>query len=440
MTAQARAEEARILDIQSATSPNGIAFWLVEDHSLPILTIDFAFAGAGSVNDPADKTGVAQLLSNTMDEGAGARDALTFQESLQDHAVELSFSSGRDHFMGQLKTLTKHQPIALELLHDAVTSPRFEDEAVNRMKQANIMRIKSSLINNDWLSARLMNDVYFGDHPYARNSGGTLSGIAAITSVDLNTFKDRYLTQNRLRISIAGDVTAEMAGQIIDQVFGDIPSGGVVDTIDAVTAPKTPVQKAYKTDNPQSSVQMIWTAFPRTDKDFYALKVMNHMLGGGGFSSALMEQVREKRGLTYGIYSRVSNMDYANYLAIESATSPDNIAPMEAAVADVITQFKTTPVDDTLLSDAKNYLIGSLPLKFSSTQSLSKTTLAMQMDGLPMDYLDQWDENISKVTAEDIQRVANRIFGDTTPDALTIAGGLPDDLQIERVEIVPGVE
>lgn len=440
MTAQPKADDDRVLNIQEITSSGGLKIWYVEDHSLPIITINFAFRGAGAINDPDGQIGLGQLVSNTLDEGAGARDAQTFQQALEDHAIDLSFANGRDHFTGKLKTLTKHKALAQDLLKDALTAPRFEEEALNRMKNANIMRIKSSLANTDWIASRIMNDTFFNNHVYARNSGGTISGLAKLSPDNLRDFVKNTFTKDRLIISIAGDVTTEQAKIMADTIFGTLPDNGTTQNFEKIVTDTMTIKKAFKTDSPQSSVQMIWPAFPKSDPDYYAFRVFNHLFGGGGFSSELMEEVREKRGLTYGIYSRPAHLDYVDYIAIESSTSPENIAPMTHAILDVINRFKTTFVDEIKLKEAKDYLVGSLPLKFSSTQSLSRTALALRLDNLPLWYLDESDDHINRVTADDIQRVANRIFQSLEPIATVIAGAVPEDQGFEIIDKIPGVE
>jgi len=437
---ESQKDQNRVLDIQAHQTPGGIAFWHVEDHSLPIIAMHFAFRGAGSVNDPADKIGLGQLVSNTIDEGAGERDAQAFQAALEDHAIELSFNNNRDHFTGKLKTLTRHQDLAFDLLRDALHAPRFEEEAVNRMRAANISRIQSSQARPNWMAARLMNDIYYGDHPYARNSGGTISGLQAITAADMHDFVKRMMARDNLIVSMAGDLTADQAARVIDHLFADLPATATIMSLAQVTPPATPVKKAFEKDSPQSVVQMVWPAFTKSDADYHALRVMNHILGGGGFSSLLMDEVREQQGLTYGIYSQPLHMDYADYLVIESATSPDNIAPMTASVQDILTRLKTDLVDDQTLTDAQNYLIGSLPLRFSSTLSLSGAAIRMQLDGRPIDALDQWDDKIAAVTAEDVQRVANRIFTTTDPIVTVIAGAVPEGQGFDTVETIPGIE
>lgn len=435
--AQTASAQERILDIKDT----GQGFWHVEDHSLPIITISFAFEGAGSVNDPQGKEGLVQLLSNTLDEGAGDRDATAFQKALQDHAIELSFSSTRDNITGKIKTLKRHAPLAFELLHDALTAPRFDDDAVDRMREANIMRIRSSVAKTEWQASRLMNHVLFGDHPYADNSGGTISGLQAVTPEDLRAYHEQFLTRSRLKIGTAGDMTTEEMAQVVERVFGELPEGiDKTEDRNAVNFPLSPVKAAYPSDSPQSSVMMAWPAFAKTDPDYHAYRVLNYLLGGGGFASFLMDEVREKQGLTYGIYSQPVFKDAANYIFIESAASPENIAAMKQAVQNILADLKARPVDAAKLDDAKSYLIGSLPLRFSSTMSLSSSALRLQLEDQAITALDEWDDKISAITAEDIQRVANRIFESSEPVATVIAGAVPDDMGYTIFDSLPGVE
>jgi zinc protease len=444
MTSMAHANDQadRILDIQTYTTPKGIEVWHVADHSLPIITMNFAFRGAGAIQDPDGKIGLGQLLSNTLDEGAGARDANTYQEALQDHAIELSFNNSRDHFAGKIKTLKRHSDLAFELLYDAIHTPIFDDEALNRMRHANIMRIKSSVSKPNWMASRLMNDTYFGDHAYTRNSGGTVSDLKNITSDDLQNFVTQYFTRDRLVVGVAGDLSSDKMMAMVDRVFGDLPmSSEDVSDLERVQISPENKKIAYKLDSPQSVVQMIWSSsITKEDPDYYAYRVMNYMLGGGGFSSFLMEEIREKKGLTYGIYSSPVFMKYDDYIVIESATSPENIAPMIDAIQTVLTNMKTNLVTDEMLSDAKNYLIGVLPLRFATTQSLSGTALRMQLDGRDQGALDEWDDHIHKVTAEDVRHAANKIFESLDAKATVIVGAVPDELNFEIVDTIPGVE
>lgn len=444
MTSMAHATDQadRILDIKTYTTPKGIEVWHVEDHTLPIITMNFAFRGAGAIQDPERKVGLGQLVSNTLDEGAGNRDANEFQETLQDHAIDLYFNNSRDHFSGKVKTLKRHSDLAFELLYDALHTPLFDEDAVNRMRHANMMRIKSSASKPNWMASRLMNDTYFGDHPYARNSGGTVSNLQNIQPNDMHEFVAKYFTRDRLIVGVAGDVTSDEMMTIVDRVFADLPTSKDEKTDIARVQPSSDNKKvAYKLDSPQSVVQMIWPSFiNKKHDDYYAYRVMNYILGGGGFSSFLMEEIREKKGLTYGIYSNPGFMNYDDYIVIESSTSPENIAPMIDAIQAVLIDMKTNPIDSQMLDDAQNYLIGALPLRLATTQSLSGTAMRMQLDGREQNALDEWESHIRAVSAQDVQRVANEIFKSLDANVTVIAGAVPDELDFEVVDIMPGVE
>lgn len=302
----------KLLDIQEITTPGGLTAWLAEDHNLPIIAIDFAFAGAGAALDPADKQGRAQLLSNTLDEGAGDYDSQSFQKALSDHSISLSFSSGRDHFSGSLKTLTRYKDKAFELTRLALTAPRFDNEPVERMRDANIARLRSSLSRPEWLAARIMNDAGFGDHPYALNSGGTLTTLRTLTEDDLRFFKDNYLTRDRLKIAVSGAITPEELAAVLDDIFGNLPETGAHKEIKDLSIQNGGRIFVYEKDMPQTVIRIWQDGIDHSHPDYHAAQVMNFILGGSGFGSRLMEEVREKRGLTYGIYTGLQTMDHAD--------------------------------------------------------------------------------------------------------------------------------
>ena len=208
----ARAGE-KFLNIQNVETPAGLSMWLVEDHSLPVISVQYQFEGAGAANDPATKQGLARMLSNTMDEGAGGLSSEAFQKELTDNSITLTFDATRDDFGGELKTLARNKDKAFNLLSLAINAPRFDEEPVARMRDGNLSRIKSSMSDPDWMAARLLNDKAFGSHPYAQNSGGTLSSLPTITPDDLRTFKTNNLSRDRLLIAIAGDITPEEAAK-----------------------------------------------------------------------------------------------------------------------------------------------------------------------------------------------------------------------------------
>ena len=398
-----------MLDIQEIQSESGITAWLVEDHSVPVIAMQFGFKGAGSIQDADNKQGLARLVSNTMDEGAGSLNAQAFQKELQDLVISLSFSSSRDHFTGSLKTLTKNKARAFELTKLALTKPRFDQEALDRMRKANQSRIRSSLSDPGWMAARILNDKAFDGHPYAMNSGGTLSSLDGIKTSDLEAFHEEYIGMNNLVVSVAGDITAEELRTVLNDVFGDLPDVEIPDnkTIDVQNQGQI---FHYAQDIPQTVIEIMQPGIGRDDPKFHMAQIMNFILGSSGFGSRLTEEIREKRGLTYGIYSYFYDLEYLKGLAVSTSTTADNVPEMMEQIGVQFNAMAAEPVSDSELSDAKSYLVGSLPLSLTSTDKIAGLMNSLQLDALPIDYLDIREAAIEATTKEDIQNLAKDLL------------------------------
>lgn len=431
-------EQKKFLDIQVVKSKSGVEAWLVEDHSLPIISLDMGFIGSGSVNDPMNKQGLSRLVSNTMDEGAGKYDSQAFQKRLSDKSISLYFSSGRDNFSVSLKTLSKNKDLAFELLDVALNEPRFDEEPVERMRQANLSRIKSSLSKPDWLAARLMNDRIYGSDVYGQNSGGSLTSMAAITIEDLKEFTKNQIGKNRVKLSVVGDITAKELSQRIDEVFADMPEVNPAHKTEDVALDLTK-NYIHEMDIPQSSVIIVGQGIDRFDPDYQAAKVTNFILGGGGFGSRLTEEAREEKGLTYGIYSSLSSLDRVDLFTISTSTKNETVDEMLKVIEGQISSIIENGVSEEELNNAKSYLIGSLPLSLSSTDKISSLMLSLQLSGREIDYLEDREQKIKAVTVADIKRVAQRILSQPRSSFIV---GRPDDMDgtFEYVTDIPNAE
>ena len=428
----------RVLDIQEITSPSGITAWLVEDHSIPVIALKFSFKGAGAALDPPEKQGLSRIVSNTLDEGAGDLDSQSFQKELRDRSISLSFNSGRDNFSGNLKTLTKNKDRAFTLMHMALTQPRFDPEPVGRMIAANQSRIRSSLSNPDWMAARLLNDMAFAGHAYALNSGGTLSTLQNITGIDLAHFVKSHLGKNNIKISATGDITPEELAHVLDSVFGDLPEIALRAVPDVETQNQGAIA-LYERDIPQTVIEIMQPGIKRTDPDFHTAQIMNYILGGSGFGSHLMEEVREKRGLAYGIYSGFYLSDHFNGFSVSTATANKNVGQVLSLIKAEWAKMLNTPISQEELNNAKSYLIGSLPLSLTSTDSIASLLLSLQLDGLPVDYLERREKSIRDSSIEDITRVTKKILA---PEKfVTILVGKPEGITATKTyEALPNVE
>jgi zinc protease len=430
---------ADLLNIQPVTSPGGIQAWLVEDHSVPVIAMEFAFRGAGSANDPVAKQGLARLVSNTLDEGAGDLNAQAFQKELQDLVVTLRFEASRDHFSGSLKTLTKNKDRAFELAQMALLEPRFDNEAIERMRSANESRIRSSLSDPEWMAARLLNDKAYTGHAYALNSGGTLSSLKNISQKDLKTFHKNFIGKNNLVIAVSGDITAEELSKKLDETFGALPQ------VTPLTLENLNLQNAGKTflyaqDIPQTVIQIIQPGIERKSPDYHAAQIMNFVLGSSGFGSRLTEEIREKRGLTYGIYTSLFNLDHVHGLTLGTSTRPENVVQMLGLIRGEYQRMTTSDITTKELLDAKSYLIGSVPLSLTSTDKIAQMLLSLQLENLPMNYLDIREKELQAATIQSIRAVAHKVLAPAQLTTILVGQPQADMSGIDLIEALPNVE
>lgn len=394
--------------IQRVVSPGGIEAWLVHDTTLPLVAVEVAFLG-GAAQDPVERPGVANLAASLLDEGAGPLDATAFQDRMAEKAIELRFDASRDMVGGSLRTLSENVDDAFELLRLSVNEPRFDDEAVERIRQAQLAALRrrqndpSSLASLNW-SARA-----FPGHPYGRPVSGTLESVAAIGRDDLKNFVARNLARDNLKIAVVGDITPEKLGPALDRVFGALPAKAQLTPVPDVEPQGLGTDVVQQLDVPQTSIVFGGIGLKRDDKDFIPAFVLNHMLGGSAFSSRLFKEVREKRGLAYSVYSHLAPLDHAALILGGTATKNDRAGEsIELIRAEYARLLKEGPSAEEL-EDAKSYLIGSFALRFDSSAKVASQLLQIQIDDLGIDYIDVRNDLVAAVTLDDIRRVAARL-------------------------------
>jgi zinc protease len=419
------AAPARTAEVREVVSPGGITGWLVEDHSIPLIAVYFVFRG-GAALDPAGKEGLAEFASVLLDEGAGDYDSQAFQRTLEDNSIQLGFDAGQDNFSGRLKTLTKNRDLAFDLLHLSLAEAHFDADPVERMRAALLSSLSRSLEDPDRIAAQAWWAAAFPNHPYGRPVSGTPESLAALDVADLRGFVDRRFARDNLVVSVVGDITPEALGPLLDRTFGMLPaqasSWEVPPAMLENPGSVTVVERAI----PQSVVVFGDLGIARDDPDFYAAHVMNHILGGGSFNSRLYEEVREKRGLAYGIYSYLYPLDHASLLMGSVATQSARLAETIAVLREQWGRLAEEGVGEKELDEAKAFITGSFPLRFGSTDGVAGIVTAMQIQDLGIDYLDRRNALIDTVTVEDVRRVARRLLD---PETLTVTVvGAPDPL------------
>ena len=411
--------------IEEVKSASGITAWLVEDHSLPVVTIDVSFRG-GAALDPPDKAGLAALTADLLDEGAGELDSQAFQGRLEDLATSIEFAASEDAMGASLRTITSNLTPALDLLRLALSEPRFDDSAVARVTSQRLAELARNVREPRYISNRLWWRNAYDGHPYARAVRGTPETIARVTKPDLHAVVHDRFARDVMIIGVVGDVTADALKTLLDTTFGPLPPRAAPSKVpDVVAAAKKPLLLA-KLPIPQSVVTFGQPGIKRADRDWYAAYVVNHILGGGGFSSRLTTEVREKRGLAYSVYSELDPMQHSGVIIGGVATQNDRVAQSIDIIRAEWRRMRDAAPTEKELQDAKTYLTGSFPLSLDSTGHVAAILVAIQRDGLGIDYIERRKALIESVTLDDAKRVAQRLFD---PDKLSfVVVGSPDKL------------
>ena len=335
-----------------------------------------------------------------------------FQQQLADLSIELGFDAGRDGFYGQMQTLTENLGEAADLLRLAITEPRFDADAIERMRAQTISGLRRQLQDPDAVAGRLWSQTVFGDHPYGRPVKGTLETVAAIDADDLRAFHGQVFARDTLKIAVVGDIDAKTLAPLLDEVFGGLPETGNLTPVPEVTLPETGLQKIVEMEIPQTVIQFGRPGLKRDDPDFIPAYVVNHILGGGSFSSRLYQEVREKRGLSYSVYSYLYPLNHSGLIAGGAATRNDRAAESLAVIDAEIGRMASEGPTEEELEKAKRYLKGSYPLRFDTSTKIARQLVEIQRDELGIDYINKRNDLIDAVTIEDARRVAERLYGD----------------------------
>jgi zinc protease len=420
------APQARAINIERIVSQQGVEAWFVHDKSVPIVSVSFSFKG-GSALDPPGKEGLAEMVSGLLDEGAGDLDAAAFQSALKDISASVAFEAGRDRFSGSLRTLAENRDAAFRLLRLALASPRFDPEPIERIRAQIIANHLSDQENPQRIAGRTWFQTAFAGHPYGRSEATKPETIKAVTADDLKRFAKERFARDNLHVAIVGDIGADEVKRRLGEVFGTLPAKAAKSEVPDVAPQAAGKLTVVRKPIPQSVVVFGEGGVKRNDKDYYAAFVMNYILGGGGFSSRLTEEVREKRGLAYSVYSYLNSMEHSALIMGGLGTQNSRVAQSLDLVRAEWRRMAEDGVTDTELEQAKTYINGSFPLRLDSGRSIADMLVQIQIDKLGIDYIDRRPALINAVTAADIRRVARRLLH---ADKLTVVVvGDPEGVQ-----------
>jgi zinc protease len=411
---------AHAMKIEVVKSPGGIQAWLVEAHENPLLALKFSFEG-GNSQDPEGKDGVANFVSAMLDEGAGDIQASDFQEQMESLAMRMRYEDSRDAFYGNFETLTQNRDETAKLLKLALTKPRFDQDAVERIRGQLLANLVYADRDPEKVAAKEWFAVAFAGHSYSRPSQGTEATVNAITRDDLEAYRKRIFARSNLKVVAVGDITPEQLGKLLDDVFGDLPEKASLAPVPLTKPAAGGKEKWISMDVPQSVAVFGLPAMPRKDPDFMAAFVLNQLIGGGGFASRLMEEVREKRGLAYSVYSYIQPFRHTSILTGGVATRADAIQQSLDVIRKELKHVADEGPTPTEFENAKKYLIGSYALRFDTNSKIASQLLGLLEDDFGPEYIDNRNKMIEAITLDDAKRVAKRLL-DTDNLIVTIVG------------------
>ena len=422
MTASVETLSSSPTAVKALTSPLGIEVWHVESDVVPLIAVSFIFEG-GSAHDPKDRPGVAQMLARLLDEGAGDHNSDAFQERLAARAIELSFNAGNDAVGGSLKTLVKHADEAFELLRLALAEPRFDPDAVERVRAQTIAGLRYQQNDPGVAATRRFFEEGFAGHAYGRPTSGTPESVAAITRDDLVAMHRAMIVRGRVKLAVVGAIDGERLSGLVDKVFGSLPVGGPLAHVEPVALKTSDKRIVVDLDVPQSVIRFGAKGISWRDPGFIPAYVLNHILGGGAFTSRLFQEVREKRGLAYSVGTSIVSYRGAAMTWGYTATKNERVAECLSVIEAECARLRDEGPSDDELEKAKNYLVGSYALGFDTSTKIAHQLAQISFEGLGLDYIARRNGLVAGVTQEGVREAARRVFGDGK--MLVVVAGRP---------------
>lgn len=397
--------------VQEVKTKAGLIAWLVEEHSQPLIAVNIAFRDSGTAYDPDGKEGRAAMVSALLMEGAGAMSSQDFTIALENSAVKLGFSADDDNFYGNLQSLREYKDQAFLYLGMALTAANFDDVAVTRVKNQTKSAIKEQQEKPAYRLSRAWQKQVFGNHPYAKEELGTKETVEAISVYEMHEFTKNYLTKKNMVISVVGDISASELSALLDKNLSALPENYNPEVkISDIKLPESARQTVIEQAIPQTMVNFGMGGIKRADPDYIPAYVMNYILGGGGLTSRLALEIREKRGLTYGINTNLVPMRHVEIFAGGFATRSEKVGEAIGALKDTLKNYAENGASDKEIADAKEFLTGSFVVGLSSNSSIVNFLTMMQLQNLGIDYMERRNNLIRAVTKEQVKNIAKKLI------------------------------
>ncbi|MGV6848670.1 MAG: M16 family metallopeptidase [Marinibacterium sp.] len=418
------------VDIREVSSPGGLKAWLVEDHSIPFTALEIRFRGGTSLDAP-DARGAVNLMTGLLEEGAGDLDARAFARAQEELAASFSYDSGDDTVSVSARFLSENRPAAVALLRSSIVAPRFGQVAIDRVRDQVLSGLASDAKDPDTIASNTLARQIYGDHPYGFSGKGTVASVKALTRDDIIAAHEAVFARDRVFVGAVGDITPEELGRIVDDLLADLPETGA-----PLPGPAQVTIEGGVTvvpfDTPQSVAVFAGHGIAFDDPDYFPALIADWVFGGGGGESRLMQEVRVKRGLTYGVYTYLASKDLASVLIGSVASANDKVAEAIAVIGDEWADMAREGVTEAEMEAAKTYLTGAYPLRFKGNARIARILVAMQMENLPIDYIDTRNDRVNAVTLGDVNRIARRLYAPGEPQFVVV--GQPVGLEGTIVE------
>ena len=397
-------------EYQNLKTNSGIEFWFVEDKSIPIVSVSFSFKG-GSSNDTKNKNGISNLMTSLLDEGTRNLTSKQFKNEMKMKGMKLSFSTQKDKIDGVFQIISSQAKEGFDLFYEALNHPSFNELDIERVKKQVISSIKIDESDLSTLASNKFNQNFFKDHVFSKNIKGSEDSLKNITKLDLVDFHKKSLLRNNLIIGVSGNINVNQIKKYIELVFGELEDNQQIYSIQKFNSLSVG-EKIFEMKTPQSSVLFGHPGLERNNDNFFALRIANYILGGGGFQSRLYKNIREKKGLVYSIYSYL--LSYENDGVIVGGFQTRNISVFET-INNVKNEWKkihSRGITKDELDNAKAYFNGSFTRNFTSTLSIARLLQVVQYYELGADYFIKREKIINSLNLELVNKVISDYFSE----------------------------
>ena len=386
---------------------NGVVLLTSEQRALPMISIELLI-DAGARYDGGGQEGLANLAARLLTYGTKRRSALQISDALDFIGASLSTGCSENLASVSMTILKKDLPTGLALLAEVLTQSTFPQEEIERQKQSIVASLKAREEEPGDIAERRFAAVLFPNSPYGRPVEGMESSVRAISQKSLREFYEGYYRPNRTIMAVVGDVTAEEIGEALNQTFSSWKKGepGGKPLVPSATGAPTSIR--VNKELTQANIIMGHEGVTRGNPDYYAIQVMNNILGGGGFSSRVVDSIRNERGLAYSVYTYFNADKSHGTFQLVMQTKNDSTRETIRIAREEIERIRRELVSEQELNDAKDYLTGSFPLRLDTNRKVANFLAQVEFFQLGLDYPDRYGDFIGKVTREDVLRVAKR--------------------------------